>query len=430
MPSDSITSYYNINTNTWGTVGTGVTASSEFVGNGWYRVKLKYTATAATPTGNISVGLASADLGGSFAAAGTEAVYAWGAQVVQGDWEGQYIQTVASAEYTRLYVNAMLNTDLLPLTDLAYSLGDSSHRFNGYFGNVTSTNATTTNLFATNATITNINFTNVTATFLNVTNVNSNLIPLANNLYNIGSSALSWHSIFASSTVFAGGVTSTGNINPFTNGLYDIGISGTAWKSVFASSTIHAGGVTSTGDVNPFANNTYDLGEAGSAWKNIYSSGTSYLTNIQASSGKPTALSYSWVNDTDTGWYHSATDGQIMFVINGTQNAVWDSSYFNIFSSLIPGSNNTKYLGVNGNAWKYLYVSSTAYLGNMIVGNSTTTNATTTILYVSDLAQLPTNTTINSQSVCLANGTNCPAAATGDINWTYDDATGVMRNTT
>ena len=42
---------------------------------------------------------------------------------------------------------------ITPATDLAVSLGSNSLRYNGVFGNVTSTNATTTNFFANVATV-------------------------------------------------------------------------------------------------------------------------------------------------------------------------------------------------------------------------------------------------------------------------------------
>ena len=219
---------------------------------GW--VKYSRTVPSLSTDTSIIVGLDNRAGGnGGDGIAGT--LYAWGGQLTQGDNFIPYVKTVASQVYNNLFVNAQVKSNIYPATDLAYSLGYQTLRFNGNFGNTTSTNVTTTKLFATNSTITYATTTNLT-----ITNINSNLIPLSNDSFNIGSSALSWHSIFASSTVHAGGVTSTGNINPFANGLYDIGISGTAWKSIFASSTIHAGGVTSTGNVNPFANNTYNLG--------------------------------------------------------------------------------------------------------------------------------------------------------------------------
>jgi hypothetical protein len=42
---------------------------------------------------------------------------------------------------------------ITPSVDLAVSLGSVTNRYNGYFGNTTSTNVTTTNLFATNGAI-------------------------------------------------------------------------------------------------------------------------------------------------------------------------------------------------------------------------------------------------------------------------------------
>ncbi|MBI5654184.1 hypothetical protein HZC53_00805 [Candidatus Uhrbacteria bacterium] len=57
-----------------------------------------------------------------------------------------------------------------PGTDLAYSLGIATHRWNGYFGETTSTNATATSLFATYGAITNGTITNGTISNLTFTN--------------------------------------------------------------------------------------------------------------------------------------------------------------------------------------------------------------------------------------------------------------------
>ena len=86
----------------------------------------------------------------------------------------------------------------------------------------------------------------------------------------------------------------SGNIIPQTNNLYDIGSAASSTRSVYASSTVHAGGVTSTGNVNPFANNTYDIGSPALSWRNIYASGTANLAVISADLGVGSAPSYSF----------------------------------------------------------------------------------------------------------------------------------------
>ncbi len=78
---------------------------------------------------------------------------------------------------------------------------------------------------------------------------------------------------------------------PTTNGAYDLGSSLLSFNQVYSSSTVHAGGVTSTGNVNPFSNNTYDLGSFDLAWADIYASGTAYVQTDVVVGGLSVCLS-------------------------------------------------------------------------------------------------------------------------------------------
>ncbi|MFA5130569.1 MAG: hypothetical protein WC477_06700, partial [Patescibacteria group bacterium] len=64
--------------------------------------------------------------------------------------------------------------------------------------------------------------------------------------------------------------------------------------------------------------------------------------------------------------------------------------------------------GVNETLTGALTVMGLSSLDGVTFTNATGTNVTSTALYVSTLAQLPANTFVNGQSVCLANGTGCP----------------------
>jgi len=94
-------------------------------------------------------------------------------------------------------VSGTVSTNLTPTTDLIYSLGTPSLRWNGNFGdviwmNATGTNTTSTNLFATNfvatsgqitdALLTNATATNLFATNATLTNLTVNNLTLANPL--------------------------------------------------------------------------------------------------------------------------------------------------------------------------------------------------------------------------------------------------------
>jgi hypothetical protein len=63
--------------------------------------------------------------------------------------------TITNATSSFLAVSSFVNSNLLPASDLAYTLGNATNRWNATFGNTTSTNATSTNLFATNLNATN-----------------------------------------------------------------------------------------------------------------------------------------------------------------------------------------------------------------------------------------------------------------------------------
>jgi len=95
--------YFNTNTGAFGSTGAnatvlGATAKIEqTLANGWYRlsVTIPKIQDYASATAGFGVFLANADGGNSFSAAGTEAVYLFGAQLVNANRAGTYTQTVA-----------------------------------------------------------------------------------------------------------------------------------------------------------------------------------------------------------------------------------------------------------------------------------------------------------------------------------------------
>ncbi|MEK7655464.1 MAG: hypothetical protein AAB386_02185, partial [Patescibacteria group bacterium] len=316
-------------------------------------------------------------------------VYAWGAQLTQANQAGSYVQTVATPVFNNLFVNALVNSDLLPATDTVYSIGYNTLRFNGVFGNVTSTNATTTNFYATNATIANINFTNVTSTNLSVTNINGNLIPLANNAFDIGTSTKSWRDVYASGTIHGGyfsASSTTPNSTSYPTYTFE-GDTDTGLSYLGANSFgMNIGGATklyinSSGNVYstnhfPLSNGSNDLGATNNSWKDIYSSGT--LTIAGGSVGRPAIL---FSSSTNSGIYSPAAQDIRISRAGTTDMAIFNSNGVQFNDHTFAGSNNLYNFGKAGAAWKDVYASGTAYLGNMITGNSTTTNTTSTNLF-------------------------------------------------
>jgi hypothetical protein len=93
--------WFNLNTGTVGTVGSGVTATIESVGNGWYRCSCT---KAIISTSNNFVGyyLSNANNTSSFNATGNEFIYLWGAQSNYGSTAKPYFPTTDRLNVPRL----------------------------------------------------------------------------------------------------------------------------------------------------------------------------------------------------------------------------------------------------------------------------------------------------------------------------------------
>ena len=86
--------YWDIGNGTVGTVGSTFDgASIENVGNGWYLCSFSGTAIITTSSFNFDIGLANADLGGTYTASGTSGIYIWGAQLEARDSVTAYTPT-------------------------------------------------------------------------------------------------------------------------------------------------------------------------------------------------------------------------------------------------------------------------------------------------------------------------------------------------
>jgi hypothetical protein len=99
----SLTAYFNVSNGTLGTIASGLTASIDSVGNGWYRCSITRTQANA---GNGGYGLASADNVASYTGNGTSGAYFWGGQLVAGTSAKDYLKTETRLNIPRLdYTN-------------------------------------------------------------------------------------------------------------------------------------------------------------------------------------------------------------------------------------------------------------------------------------------------------------------------------------
>src|SRR3990167_6936912 len=231
----------------------------------------------------------------------------------------------------------------------------------------------------------------------------------------------------------AGNIGSASSV--YTNGAFIAGAGTTLYGDGFITKT-NGDIVIGATKITPNANNTMDLGSPTSSWASIYASSTIYggaSTNaFIAGDGSIAAPAYAF--DSDTGIFRSTTnyigfagDGGLQMYIGGNLGIM--------YGTWRPGADNAYDLGDTSNYWKDYYISgdliartnNSVDLGNALnsLGNvyasgtvftqdATSTNAPSSFFSVSNIATLPTQTTVGGQSVCLGNGTNCPASTESD----------------
>jgi hypothetical protein len=96
----NIGAWFNLSNGTIGTISSGVTASIESVGNGWYRCIV--TRTSTNTTGYMALNLCDGDNTINVTASGTNGVYLWGAQLNIGSTAKPYFPTTDRLNVPRL----------------------------------------------------------------------------------------------------------------------------------------------------------------------------------------------------------------------------------------------------------------------------------------------------------------------------------------
>jgi len=133
----SLFTWFNVNTGAIGTIQSGLTASIESVGNGWFRCSITRT---QGNIGNGGFGVTNANNVLSYTGNGTSGAYFWGAQLVQGTLPKDYQKTETRLNIPRLDYSNGTCPSLLVEPQRTNTLFYSEQFDNAYWlGNTTKT---------------------------------------------------------------------------------------------------------------------------------------------------------------------------------------------------------------------------------------------------------------------------------------------------
>ena len=154
--------------------------------------------------------------------------------------------------------------------------------------------------------------------------VSSSIIPDANNIYNLGSTAKTWKTIFVS-TASIGEVSSS--LIPSDDNTYDLGSSTSEWKDLYvdgvanidtlgaatdgvttafinilssSNSEMAGGGISCSVALIPSTDNKYDLGSSTLEWKDLYVDGVAYIDSFDAINSTGNSVLGNAASDTHT----------------------------------------------------------------------------------------------------------------------------------
>ena len=319
--------------------------------------------------------------------------------------------TSTNATTTNLAVSGNVNTNLIPRVDAVLSLGSAAFRWDAYLDTVTSTSATTTNLFATNATIANLtlngttpsNFTNIIWTNATGTNTTSTNL-FATNLTGTNGSLTN-----VTSTGWLGFTTASGTTlnarNANLNNLVWVNATGTNTTStnLFATNGTFTNGVMTNGTVTNLSF-TVATGTSVTTTNLAVTGGLSLPNNSVTDAMVSNTLTIDATGNINAGAINSGTLGN-----GGVTLALGN---FGGITGTLGDTNVADNLTINGgtinNSPIGVVTPSTGVFTNVTSTNSTSTGwfgfttASGTTLNAAAIS-------VNGSSVCLLNGTNCPA---------------------
>ncbi|MFA5936102.1 MAG: hypothetical protein WC787_04615, partial [Patescibacteria group bacterium] len=365
-----------------------------------------------------------------------------------------------------------------PSADLGLSLGSASLRFNGVFGNTTSTNSTSTSLGVTGISILNNTiFTNATGTSLALT---GNLSAASTTFATFNFTSASGTNLNITNNLTVGGTqvclssgancpaASSGSIQDLNfaydaptdlvrnnTSTSDIVIGGTATTSapvffqldgVSASSNrlvlgqnqnmdVTIGAATASITNSAFQLSGNDLFVAG----NIGSASSVYTNGAFIAGSGSTLYGDGFITKTNGDLTLSASGGFVTPSADLGLSLGSASLRFNgVFGNTTSTNSTSTSLGVTGlsilnnTIFTNATGTSLALTGNLSAASTTFATLNFTSASGTNL-NITNNLTVGGTQVCLSSGANCPAASSGsiqDLNWAYDAPTDLVRNNT
>lgn len=165
-------------------------------------------------------------------------------------------------------------------------------------------------------------------------------------------------------STLTGGLVSAGNVNASSS----VFLSGVATTTPTSFSLAAA--------ILPDVNATRDLGAFGTAFNNVYVSTTLFVNQIRVprSSGGPTAPSYSFADDTDTGFYKTTQGTGFIMSVDGANSMAFAASSTNPYGN--GGTNLGRFYLATGDqgAFNNIFSSGTVYSATTTLFNTTGTS--------------------------------------------------------
>jgi len=200
-----------------------------------------------------------------------------------------------------------------------------------------------------------------------------NIIPRTNNVYDLGSAALSWSIIYTISAdidVILSGSTEVrvaDHLKPNLGNIYDLGDTGKFWGSVYVTN-VYADVIQSetaqafikvADSIHPNSSVTYDIGSVSLAWVSVFTA--DLLADRLFSKSAQDNITITDDFDPAAGNTHDLGDATLYWALAYAGTLYTDGltalsgDEITVTADLVPNTNNTKDLGTTSKAWAIIY---------------------------------------------------------------------------